>query len=166
MSNLFTLSSRSIKSNLLSVLIAFHCFCIQIALGDVNSCFSTILILLNKDKHTTKDDCEPNKSAQELRQLTGDTLPPTLVLHQELCTISALGLSGESFYMVDVWKEQYAYSSHERILVLNYPNTGMEEPFKWISQHSYIKCTSLYQKKHMEKCFYNIMLPHRTLCFW
>jgi len=35
-------------------MIAFHCFCIKIALGDVNLCFSLILILLNKDKHTTK----------------------------------------------------------------------------------------------------------------
>jgi len=86
MSNSFTLSNRSIKSNLLPLLIAFHCFCIKIALGDVNLRFSLILILLNKDKHTTKGDCEPNKSARELRQLTEDTLPPSLVLHKELCT--------------------------------------------------------------------------------
>jgi hypothetical protein len=84
MSKSFTLSNRS---NLLSVLIAFHCFCIKIALGDVNLCFSLILLLLNKDKHTTKDDCETNKNAHELRQLTEDTLPPSLVLHQELCTV-------------------------------------------------------------------------------
>jgi len=84
------------------MLIAFHCFCIKIAIGDVNLCFSLILVLSNKDKHTTKDDCEQNKSTQELRQLTEDTLLPSLALHQELCTISALRLSGESFCMVDV----------------------------------------------------------------
>jgi hypothetical protein len=70
MSNLFTLSNRSIKSNLFSILIAFHCFCIKIALVDVNLRLSLLLTLFNKDKHTTKDDCEPNKSTQELRQLT------------------------------------------------------------------------------------------------
>jgi hypothetical protein len=51
---------------------------------------------------------EPNKSTQELRQFTEDTLPPSLFLHWELRTISALRLSGES-YMVDVLEEQYAY---------------------------------------------------------
>jgi hypothetical protein len=84
------------------MLIAFHCFCIKIAVGDVNICFSLILILLNKDRHTTENDCEPNKGAQELRQLTEDILPPNLVLQRELCTFSALRLSDESFYMVDV----------------------------------------------------------------
>ena len=84
------------------MLFAFHCFCIKIILGDVNLRFSLILTLLKKDKHTTKNDCEPNKNAQELRQLTEDTLPPSLVLHQELCTILALRLSGESLYMVDL----------------------------------------------------------------
>jgi hypothetical protein len=102
MNNSFTCSNQSIKSNLLLMMIAFHCFCIKIALGDVNLHFSLILILLNKDKHTTKDDCETNKNAQEPRQLTEDTLPPSLALHQELSTISALRLSGESFYMVGV----------------------------------------------------------------
>jgi len=58
MSNLFTFSNQSIKSNLLLMLIAFHCFCIKIAIGDVNLCFSLILLLLNKYKHTAKDDCE------------------------------------------------------------------------------------------------------------